>query len=108
MSDDGADEVLQPLRELECLLATVVQLDERLYTLASSLVRDADDGDLADGALPADRLLDLAGADAMPGGDDEVVLASDVEEIAALVACREVAGRVPAVDEALRSGLRSS
>src|SRR5947209_1485882 len=52
------------------------------------------------GALAAEAVLDLGGADVLPASDDDVVLAVGDREVAVLVEHADITGGVPpAVDE---------
>ena len=82
------------------------QHHERLHHVAATLVRRGDRRRLAHrGVLDAGRL-DLEGADPVTGGDDHVVGAPGVPEVAVLVALGRVLGVKPLAAESLLRVLR--
>ena len=72
------------------------QHDDRVHLLAPHRVRDADDGDLRDGGVGRDRVLDLDGVHVLAAGDDHVVQPVDEVDVAVGVDVADVAGVVPA------------
>ena len=80
--------------------------DEGDRQLVLDLVGHRHDADLGHVGMPAQKLLDLAGIDVLAAALEHVVGAADEEDEAVLVAAHDVAGVVPAVDQALlRVGL---
>ena len=76
--------------------------------LAPLLVGEADDGDLGDGGMAVEDLLDLGGEEILAAADDHVLEPADDAAVAALVHRREVARAQPAVGDsvsAVASGL---
>ena len=95
---------------LQLLLVDVVAVLERdrgADLLAQVVVLDADHGDLGDGLVLVERLLDLARVDVVAAADDQVLLAVDDEEVAVLVLLGHVAGEEPAVLDGLLGVLAS-
>src|SRR5437870_10644078 len=75
--------------------------DERLHRLTPLLVGDADHGDLGDGRVLVEAVLDLDRRDVLAAGDDHVLLAVGDDDVGA-VEVPAVAGVEPAVDDRLR------
>ena len=65
--------------------------EEGLQALAELLVVDADDGDLADGGVLLEELLDLPREDVLATGDDHLVVATVDEQQAVVVEVPDVA-----------------
>ena len=82
-----------------------LQRDEGLDDFSGSRVRNADHAGLGDGGVLHQRAFDLERADQMAGALDHVVRPADEPVIAVGVAHREVAGEVPAADEAFAIAL---
>ena len=82
-------------------LLAVLERDGGADLLAQVVVLDADHGDLGDGVVLVERLLDLARVDVVAAADDQVLLAVDDEEVAVLVLLGHVAGEEPAVGDGL-------
>ena len=81
--------------------------DVRRHPLAPGLVGLADDGGLRDGRVRRQDVLDLAGVDVDPAGDDQVLLAVDDVHVALVVADDDVAaGEEAVVGRAGGGGLR--
>ena len=75
---------------------------DRRDPLAPALVGYAHDRRLGNGGILVQDRLDLARRDILPAGHDDVFLAIDDREVAALVEPAEIAGVEPAVDDCLR------
>ena len=71
------------------------QLHEGLDRLGADRVGHADDGGHRHRHMAGQAVLDLAGADAVAGRGDDIVVAPDIVEIAVLVAIAAVAGQQP-------------
>ena len=81
-----------------------LELDDGARDLAQALVGDADDGDVLDGGVAHEVVLDLDGVDVLAAHDDDVLLSVDEPVEAVLVLARHVAGVEPAVDQGLGGG----
>ena len=79
--------------------------DERLDHVPLDLVGGGDGGRLGDGVVLEAGRLDLEGADPVAGGDDHVVGAARVPDVAVLVLGRGVLGVEPLAAEGLLAGL---
>src|SRR5690242_12072438 len=89
--------VLQRLLHLVAAFVARLEDDEGLDDRAALLVGPADYAALRDRDVLQQRRLDFRAGDVVAGGDDHVVGARLVEEVAVLVAQIGVAGEVPAV-----------
>src|SRR5215207_9388113 len=94
----GGDALLdEALHVLGRRAGSRLQGDRGTDLLAQTVVWDAHDRDLADGGMLVEDLFDLARVDVEPAADDQLLLAVDDEEVAVLVALREIAGVQPSV-----------
>ena len=95
--DAGLHVVLQRLDHRGVAGVARLEHAEGLDDHAALLVGLADHAALGHGRVPQQRVLDFRAADVVAGGDDHVVGAGLVEEVAVLVLHEGVAGVVPAV-----------
>ena len=95
LAQPGPDQVLYFLGEI--VATWTFADDERLDHLAAQLVHDANRGGLANVGVRKNGILDLDRAHGPARGDDYVVRAPGVVEVAVLIDAREVAGRYPLV-----------
>ena len=86
-------------RELLAGLVPRLEDDVRPHELAPALEVADPDGRAADRLVPAQRRLDLVGAEGPPAARDHVGRAPDVPEVALLVAGGDVARQVPVAGE---------
>src|SRR5581483_4429564 len=75
-----------------------LQDDERLDDESARRIRGGDDGGLGDGRMLVEHVLDLGTGDLVAAGDDHVVGAALIREIAVFVLDVHVAGDVPAAE----------
>ncbi|PHJ59673.1 hypothetical protein VF03_34290 [Nostoc linckia z2] len=92
-------EVADVVREVGRGLDAVLQHDEGLDDFSAQLVGLADGGRKRHGRMLQQRVLDLAGPDAVAGGGDDVVVPAEEVDVAFLVAQALVAGHHPVADE---------
>src|SRR5207244_13394605 len=95
--DLSLDEVLQRLGGLRAELRAWLKHDHRLDDHAALLVWRAHDRRLGHGRVAKERFLDLRSGDVVARGDDHVVRARLITEVAVTVAHVNVTGDVPAV-----------
>src|SRR3954451_25329790 len=96
-----ADVALDVLDEVVGLLVALGEHDERLDDVALDLVGRGDGGCLLDGRVLEAGRLDLERADALAGGDDHVVDAAGVPDVAVLLLHRGVLRLDPVAAEYL-------
>src|ERR671933_1169882 len=102
-----ADEVLDVLGHVVAGLVALGEHDERLDHVAALLVGRGHGGGLAHRRVLQAGRLDLEGTDAIAGGDDHVVGAPGVPDVAVLVLHRGVLGVEPLAAEVRLGVLRA-
>ena len=91
----GLDQLLQLGLQRVVAAHAVGEHDERLEYLAAQVVGPADNRDVDDRRVGDQDALDVERADAIPGHDDDVVVAGAEEEVALGVEVSRVAGEIP-------------